>query len=71
MFLANHPRNDKNNNQIWISSNKTVNFYTDLAMKMFVQHETIELHGLGNAIEPSIEVAELLTNNKRATMTSM
>jgi len=68
---SSHPRNNKDGNAIWIGQNKSVNFYADLALKMFTQHEAIELHGLGAAIEPTIEVAELLNKHKKSTTTKL
>ena len=38
---------------------------------MFVTNELVELHGLGNAIEATIETAELLKQHNRATIHSM
>lgn len=68
---AQHPRTDKTGNSIWISVNKAVNFYVDLALKMMVTNELVELHGLGNAIEQTIETAELLKQHNRATINKL
>lgn len=40
------------------------------ALKAMINSETVELHGLGNAIPTTIEVTEYLTSKKYATLKS-
>jgi len=58
-------------NQVWIGTHKRPLFYADIALEMFVRQESVELHGLGEAIAPTIEVAEHLIYLKKATLTKI
>jgi len=58
-------------NVVWIGTHKRVLFYADIALEMFVHNELVELHGLGEAIAPTIEVAEHLIQLKKATLTKI
>jgi len=58
-------------NQVWIGTHKRPLFYADIALEMFVRQESVELHGLGEAIAPTIEVAEHLIHLKKATLTKL
>jgi len=52
-------------NQVWVSSTKRLSFYVDIAIRMFVKHEQIELHGLGAAIASAVEVSQLLLKTNK------
>ena len=47
-------------NQIQISSNKDVKFFTFLAKIFLKEFQEIELHALGEAISQAVKVAETL-----------
>lgn len=59
-----------NSNQVWVSAQKRVSFTSDIAIRMFVKHETVELHGLGAAICAAVDVAQHLVHLKKATILS-
>ena len=50
----------ENSNQINVSVKKNPNFYVFLGKKYFEEHETIELHALGNAVSTSVIASENL-----------
>jgi len=62
---------DHEGNQIWVSSQKRISFYADLALKMMVTNEQIQLHGLGAAIASAVELSQYLLHNKRAILTKV
>ena len=47
-------------NQINVTTRKNSNFYVFLGKKIFQNHNTIELHALGNAVSVSVIAAENL-----------
>ncbi len=51
---------DRNSNQINVSNKKNANFYVFLGKKYLEEHETIELHALGNTVSTSVIAAENL-----------
>merc|ERR1712100_527627 len=57
----------ENSNQINVSVKKNPNFYVFLGKKYFEEHETIELHALGNAVSTSVIASENLVRNNYAT----
>eukprot|EP00823_Brevimastigomonas_motovehiculus_P001318 TRINITY_DN1183_c0_g1_i1.p1 TRINITY_DN1183_c0_g1~~TRINITY_DN1183_c0_g1_i1.p1 ORF type:complete len:126 (-),score=21.64 TRINITY_DN1183_c0_g1_i1:108-485(-) len=59
---------DQNTNQVWVSTLKRTQFFGNLALKMMKQHETVELHGLGNAISSTCEVSQYLVRQGKATV---
>jgi len=64
------PKNNsgpENSNQINVSVKKNPNFYVFLGKKYFEEHETIELHALGNAVSTSVIASENLVRNNYAT----
>ena len=50
---------------------KNWTFYTFLAKKLFLEHETVELQALDTAITNAVEAAECLEKNKYATIERM
>ena len=50
-----------------MSNKRNPNFYTSLSKKYLQNHETIELHSLGDAISVSVITAENLVSNQYAT----
>ena len=53
-------RPDREGNVINVSVNKKPNFYVFLGKKIFQEHETVELHALGNAVSICAIAAESL-----------
>lgn len=53
-------RGPENSNQINVSTKKNPNFYVFLGKKYLEEHETVELHALGNAVSTSVIAAENL-----------
>jgi len=51
---------DANSNQINVSNKKNSNFYVFLGKKYLEEHDTIELHALGNAVSTAVIAAENL-----------
>ena len=51
---------ETNSNQINVSNKKNANFYVFLGKKYLEEHDTIELHALGNAVSTSVIAAENL-----------
>ena len=50
----------ENENQINVSTKRNSNFYVFLGKQILKDHETIELHALGNAVSASVMAAENL-----------
>ena len=46
---SSHPKSGDGGegNTVWVSVHKHLGFYADIAIRMFTQHSTVELHGLG------------------------
>jgi len=55
-------------NQVWVSSQKRPPFYGNIALKMLLKNETVELHGLGNAIASAVEVSQYIIPTGKATL---
>lgn len=51
------------NNKVQISSKKDAGFYVYIGKLYLFHFDTIELHGLGDAINTSVKAAELLTRH--------
>merc|ERR1719461_1055645 len=47
-------------NKVWVSAQKRLSFYVNMALRMFAKHETVELHGLGEAISTAVELSQSL-----------
>jgi len=58
-------------NTVRISISKNLRFYGEISLKMMIKNPTIELHGLGAAVAPTIDVAEHLVHLKKATITKI
>ena len=50
----------RDDNTIQVSSRRNANFYVYLAKKIMENHETVELHALGNAVSLGVIAAENL-----------
>ena len=57
-----------NGNQVWVSAQRRVTFSADIALRMFVKHEIVELHGLGAAIAAAVDVSQHLQHIQKATI---
>jgi hypothetical protein len=55
-------------NQLWINQQRRLSGYIYSALKLMVKYESIELHGLGNAIAMTVELAQHLQNKKYANI---
>jgi len=44
--------------------------YADLALRIMVAHETIDLNGLGEAISSTVDIAQYLVHEGAAKITS-
>jgi len=64
----NQVNKDQDGNQVWVSSQKRPPFYGNIALRMLQKHETVELHGLGNAIAAAVEVSQYLIPTGRAVL---
>jgi len=53
-------------NKVFISATKSMRFYADIALRMFVNNEDVELHGLGAAVAPTIDLAQHLVTLGKA-----
>lgn len=53
-------------NKVFISATKSMRFYADIALRMFTTNEDVELHGLGAAVAPTIDLAQHLLALKKA-----
>ena len=60
-----------NLNQINVSTKKNPNFYVFLGKKYLEEHETVEMHALGNAVSISVIAAENLVRNDYATFSEI
>ena len=60
-----------NPNQINVSTKKNPNFYVFLGKKYLEEHETVEMHALGNAVSISVIAAENLVRNDYATFSEI
>ena len=60
-----------NSNQINVSTKKNPNFYVFLGKKYLEEHETVEMHALGNAVSISVIAAENLVRNDYATFSEI
>uniref|UniRef100_A0A7S3N0X9 DNA/RNA-binding protein Alba-like domain-containing protein n=1 Tax=Strombidium inclinatum TaxID=197538 RepID=A0A7S3N0X9_9SPIT len=56
----------ENSNHINVSVKKNPNFYVFIGKKYLLDHETIELQALGNAVSTSVIAAENLVRNNYA-----
>jgi DNA-binding protein len=57
--------------KIRVSNNRSLFFYVDLATKFLVDHETVEISGLGGAIPSVVKIAEILKNQDIAKIVSI
>jgi len=57
--------------KIRVSNNRSLFFYVDLATKFLVDHETVEISGLGGAIPSVVKIAEILKNQDIAKIHSI
>jgi len=48
--------------KIRVSNNRSLFFYVDLATKFLVDHDTVEISGLGGAIPSVVKIVEILKN---------
>jgi len=55
-------------NQVWVSAQKRPPFYGNIALRMLAKHDTVELHGLGNAIAAAVEVSQYIIPTGKATL---
>jgi len=55
-------------NQVWVSAQKRPPFYGNIALRMLTKHDTVELHGLGNAIAAAVEVSQYIIPTGKATL---
>jgi len=53
-------------NKVFISATKSMRFYADIALRMFTTNEDVELHGLGAAVAPTIDLGQHLLGLKKA-----
>ena len=51
---------DLNSNEIKVSNKKNANFYVFMGKKLLQEHDTVELHALGNAVSTAVIAAENL-----------
>ena len=58
-------------NVVRVGVRRNWTFYTFLAKKLFLEHETVEFQALDTAITNAVEAAECLIKNKYATMEKM
>jgi len=58
----------KDGNQVWVSAQKRPPFYGNIALRMLTKHDTVELHGLGNAIAAAVEVSQYIIPTGKATL---
>ena len=65
------PDEKANSNQINVSTKKNPNFYVFLGKKYLEEHETVEMHALGNAVSISVIAAENLVRNDYATFSEI
>jgi len=59
---------DLDGNQVWVSAQKRPPFYGNIALRMLAKHDTVELHGLGNAIAAAVEVSQYIIPTGKATL---
>jgi hypothetical protein len=57
--------------KIRVSNNRSLFFYVDLATKFLVDHETVEISGLGGAIPSVVKIVEILKNQDIAKINCM
>jgi len=62
------PKKVTDGNQVWVSTHQRPSFYGNIALRMFAKHDTVELHGLGEAISSAVEVAEYLIHLDKSTL---
>jgi len=55
-------------NRVWVSFQKRPPFYGNIALQMFLENETVELHGLGNAISSAVEVSQYIIPTGKAIL---
>jgi len=60
--------NIQDGNQVWVSSQKRPPFYGNIALRMLAKHDTVELHGLGNAIAAAVEVSQYIIHTGKADL---
>ena len=58
-------------NVVRVGVRRNWTFYTFLAKKLFLEHETVEFQALDTAITNAVEAAECLVKNKYATLEKM
>jgi len=61
-------RKEIDKNSIWVSAQKSVKLYADIALRMMLENETVELHGLGAAVPMTADISQHLTALKKATI---
>ena len=69
--MSEQPETKPNSNQINVSTKKNPNFYVFLGKKYLEEHETVEMHALGNAVSISVIAAENLVRNEYATFSEI
>jgi len=62
------PNKEQDGNQVWVSAQKRPSFYGDIALRMLKTHDTVELHGLGNAISSAVEVSQYIIPTGKAQL---
>jgi len=61
-------RKEIDKNSIWVSAQKSVKLYADIALRMMLENEIVELHGLGAAVPMTADISQHLTALKKATI---
>eukprot|EP00744_Colponema_vietnamica_P006001 GILI01008740.1.p1 GENE.GILI01008740.1~~GILI01008740.1.p1 ORF type:complete len:150 (+),score=65.13 GILI01008740.1:59-451(+) len=69
--MADTQQTQKNGNIINISSSKRPFYYSSLGKRFLTNNETIELHGLGNAIGVAVGTSEILTRQEFVVLKSV
>ena len=64
-------REGQEDNVVRVGVRRNWTFYTFLAKKLFMEHNTVEFQALDTAITNAVEAAECLVKNKYATMEKM
>ncbi|KAF0976871.1 hypothetical protein C9374_000531 [Naegleria lovaniensis] len=72
MSTASNVQNKQDDNKIQVSATKqSLSFYVYLAKKFLKNNNEIELSGLGGAINTVVSCAEILKNQKLATISKI
>jgi len=61
-------RKEIEGNSIRVSAQRSIKLYADIALRMMVKHETVELHGLGAAVSMTADISQHLIHLKKATI---